>query len=290
MNLARLCARLKPVFVSKKGPSKARLLTKMSSSEELGTLATPNLSSIRQHDQWKATAPWWWMYFQCIWLQVSRLVPMMALCSISEDKAAQEGNQLEKKSFDRDQNWWEDPLQSGSQPEGGREFNVTFWKVLRSSERFRLSRTESKVAFYIYVSWPLRVIMGQVKSTWPSSFTGNTGSWRGTQPLVSPSIKITWWPDDHQTLHTMIHGVQGQMFRGRGGEIVSEADSNLAPRRQHCGEPAWNSLICFAKTKLENLPEHVMLDEEGVVGGLEDEVLHEGLRDVLVRLLKLTKN
>ena len=139
---------------------------------------------------------------------------MMALCSISEDKAAQEGNQLDKKSFDRDQNWWEDPLQSGSQPEGGREFNVTFWKVLRSSERFRLSRTESKVAFYIYVSWPLGVIMGQVKSTWPSSFTGNTGSWRGTQPLVSPSIKITWWPDDHQTLHTMIHGVQGQMFRG----------------------------------------------------------------------------
>ena len=88
--------------------------------------------------------------------------------------------------------------------------------------------------------------MGQVKSTWPSSFTGNTGSWRGTQPLVSPSIKITWWPDDHQTLHTMIHGVQGQMFRGRGGEIVSEADSNLAPRRQHCGEPAWNRSVWFA--------------------------------------------
>ena len=38
VNLARLCARLKPVFLSKKGPSKARLLTKMSSSEELGTL------------------------------------------------------------------------------------------------------------------------------------------------------------------------------------------------------------------------------------------------------------
>ena len=38
MNLARLCARLKPVFLSKKGPSKAHLLTKMSSSEELGTL------------------------------------------------------------------------------------------------------------------------------------------------------------------------------------------------------------------------------------------------------------
>lgn len=38
MNLARLCARLKPVFLSKKGPSKASLLTKMSSSEELGTL------------------------------------------------------------------------------------------------------------------------------------------------------------------------------------------------------------------------------------------------------------
>ena len=38
MNLARLCARLKPVFLSKKGPSRARLLTKMSPSEELGTL------------------------------------------------------------------------------------------------------------------------------------------------------------------------------------------------------------------------------------------------------------
>ena len=38
MNLARLCARLKPVFLSKKGPSKARLYTKMSLSEELGTL------------------------------------------------------------------------------------------------------------------------------------------------------------------------------------------------------------------------------------------------------------
>ena len=38
MNLALLCARLKPVFLSKKGPSKARLLTKMSSSKELGTL------------------------------------------------------------------------------------------------------------------------------------------------------------------------------------------------------------------------------------------------------------
>ena len=40
MNLARLCARLKPVFLSKKGPSRARLLTKMSPSEELGTLRT----------------------------------------------------------------------------------------------------------------------------------------------------------------------------------------------------------------------------------------------------------
>ena len=93
-------------------------------SVEIHCKATPNLSSIRQLDQWKATAPWWWMYFQCIWLQVSRLVPMMALCSISEDKAAQEGNQLDKKSFDRDQNWWEDPLQSGSQPEGGSSMSL----------------------------------------------------------------------------------------------------------------------------------------------------------------------
>lgn len=31
-------------------------------------------------------------------------------------------------------------------------------------------------------------------------------------------------------------------------------------------------------------PEDVVLDEEGVAGRLEDEVLHEGLGDVLVRL------
>ena len=49
VNLARLCARLKPVFLSKKGPSKARLLTKMSSSEELGTL-NPNFGRIFLED------------------------------------------------------------------------------------------------------------------------------------------------------------------------------------------------------------------------------------------------
>ena len=38
MNLARLCARLKHVFLFKKSLSRARLLTKMSPSEELGTL------------------------------------------------------------------------------------------------------------------------------------------------------------------------------------------------------------------------------------------------------------
>ena len=38
VNLACLCARLEPVFLSKKGPSKARLFRKMSPSEELGTL------------------------------------------------------------------------------------------------------------------------------------------------------------------------------------------------------------------------------------------------------------
>ena len=41
MSLARLCARLKPVFLSKKRPSKARLFKKISPSEELGTLVSP---------------------------------------------------------------------------------------------------------------------------------------------------------------------------------------------------------------------------------------------------------
>jgi len=40
---------------------------------------------------------------------------------------------------------------------------------------------------------------------------------------------------------------------------------------------------------MEDKPEHIMLDEEGVIGRLENKVLHEGLWDVLVRL-KLTKN
>ena len=38
-----------------------------------------------------------------------------------------------------------------------------------------------------------------------------------------------------------------------------------------------------------NPPEHIMLDEEGVVARLENKVLHEGLWDVLVRLVKLDK-
>ena len=33
------------------------------------------------------------------------------------------------------------------------------------------------------------------------------------------------------------------------------------------------------------IPENIMLDEEGVVARLENKVLHEGLRNVLVRLI-----
>ena len=43
VNLARLCGPLKPAFLSKKRTSKARLLTKMSPSEELGTLMVANM-------------------------------------------------------------------------------------------------------------------------------------------------------------------------------------------------------------------------------------------------------
>ena len=43
VNLARLFARLKPAFLSKKRTSKARLLTKMSPSEELGKLMVANM-------------------------------------------------------------------------------------------------------------------------------------------------------------------------------------------------------------------------------------------------------
>ena len=55
-------------------------------------------------------------------------------------------------------------------------------------------------------------------------------------------------------------------------------------------QPETDQFDLLCNNEIGKLPEHVMLDEEGVVGGLEDEVLHEGLRDVLVRLLKLTKN
>jgi len=34
---------------------------------------------------------------------------------------------------------------------------------------------------------------------------------------------------------------------------------------------------------VEDQPENIMLDEEGVVARLENKVLHEGLRNVLVR-------
>jgi len=76
-----------------------------------------------------------------------------------------------------------------------------------------------------------------------------------------------------------MHGVQGQMDSyGQMGEKVSDAD-----RTKSWGVPALSGNI------VENQPEHIMLDEERVVGRLENKVLHEGLRNVLVRL-KLAKN
>jgi len=60
---------------------------------------------------------------------------------------------------------------------------------------------------------------------------------------------------------------------GRGGKIVSDAD------RPKSGE-FW---LALSSNIVEDEPEHVMLDEERVVGRLENEVLHEGLWNVLVR-------
>jgi len=77
-----------------------------------------------------------------------------------------------------------------------------------------------------------------------------------------------------------MHGVQGQMhiWPGRGGKMVSDAD------RLKTG-----GVLALSGNIMENQPEHVMLDEERVVARLENEVLHEGLWNVLVRL-KLAKN
>jgi len=108
-------------------------------------------------------------------------------------------------------------------------------------------------------------------------FTGITGRIRGhTATVESKQEGATY---DNQTLHTVMHGVQGQMDNyGQMGEKVSDAD-----RTKSWGVPALSGNI------VENQPEHVMLDEERVVGRLENKVLHEGLRNVLVRL-KLAKN
>jgi len=48
-------------------------------------------------------------------------------------------------------------------------------------------------------------------------------------------------------------------------------------------------VLALSSNIMEDKPEHIMLDEEGVVGRLENKVLHEGLWDVLVGL-KLAKN
>jgi len=47
--------------------------------------------------------------------------------------------------------------------------------------------------------------------------------------------------------------------------------------------------LALSSNIVEDEPEHVMLDEERVVARLENEVLHEGLWNVLVRL-KLAEN
>jgi len=65
-----------------------------------------------------------------------------------------------------------------------------------------------------------------------------------------------------------MHGVQGRMWAE--GKIVSDADTH-------------SRSLALSGNIMEDKPEHVMLDEEGVVGRLENEVLHEGLWNVLVR-------
>ena len=86
---------------------------------------------------------------------------------------------------------------------------------------------------------------------------------------------------------------------GRGGKIVSDADrpksgefwlalsSNIVEDEPETGISQVESTP--VPQQFQNLPEHVMLDEERVVGRLENEVLHEGLWNVLVRLVNLGK-
>jgi len=61
---------------------------------------------------------------------------------------------------------------------------------------------------------------------------------------------------------------------GGGGKIVSDADIHSR---------SLGVVLALSGNIMEDKPEHVMLDEEGVVGRLENEVLHEGLWNILVR-------
>jgi len=60
---------------------------------------------------------------------------------------------------------------------------------------------------------------------------------------------------------------------GRGGKIVSDAETLSS----------LGGVLALSGNIMEDKPEHVVLDEEGVVGWLENKVLHEGLWNVLVR-------
>jgi len=71
-----------------------------------------------------------------------------------------------------------------------------------------------------------------------------------------------------------MHGVQGRMLAEEGAKWSLMRTGGV---------------LALSSNIMEDKPEHIMLDEEGVVARLENKVLHEGLWDVLVRL-KLTKN
>ena len=95
---------------------------------------------------------------------------------------------------------------------------------IRHLEGSALSRTESKVAFFFEYGSQSAPHFDRTLLPSITIMVFHRHHWEdkgGTQPLLSLSKKT---PNDHQTLHTVMHGVQGRMWAE--GQIVSDADTH----------------------------------------------------------------
>ena len=136
---------------------------------------------------------------------------------------------------------------------------MSLWSgQIRHLEGSALSRTESKVAFFFEYGSQSAPHFDRTLLPSIAIMVFHRHHWEdkgGTQPLLSLSKKT---PNDHQTLHTVMHGVQGRMWaEGENGlwcgHTLKKPGGSSGSKQQHYGGRAWNrchSVIISTKSQL----------------------------------------